>query len=91
MQPRIAHLRCTGFVCTQRASCVHELIMSSHLHAGSPVTMSAHHIHVQLLTAYRSYDDHHVMQLGGGPTVKEVYEKPVFNVKELPGGPPPSP
>merc|ERR1711966_68313 len=22
---------------------------------------------------------------GGGPTVKEVYEKPVFNVKELPG------
>ena len=40
---------------------------------------------------YRSYADHHVMQVGGGPTVKEVYEKPVFNVKELPGGPPPSP
>ena len=52
--------------------------------------MSAHHIHVQLLTAYRSYDDHHRTQVGGGPTVKEVYEKPVFNVKELPGGPPPS-
>ena len=27
----------------------------------------------------------HRMQAGGGPTVAEVYEKPVFNVKELPG------
>ena len=91
MQPPIANPRCTGFLCTQRASCMHELMMSSHVHAGSLVMMSAHHIHVQLLTAYRSYADHHRTQLGGGPTVKEVYEKPVFNVKELPGGPPPSP
>ena len=29
--------------------------------------------------------ERHCMQAGGGPTVAEVYEKPVFQVKDLPG------